>query len=329
MMGRLLTLLIMAAAFSPAPALAQACFVADPVWQAGHSQAAGSLNARVTLMGTNLTRERALTLEMLLGAMKVNTKQVSVSGDRVQAAQRSSQEAHANAVTEQERREAIVRAQEHYSYNTGQGVNACQTIGTMSGAVESLGQVTTTAKERMRSLDVAPGAATPVAQAVQTRLNNANRTDAAVLLDPSASEEDRRHVIQHLAGLPMPLPTSSMSGAEKDVAMLRARRVEALRSPALASLTAVSAMSSTSGHFDSGNKAPVQWLDELVAQYGGGAGHEAWSSALAGQSERGLIVELSRLRAMSLRVRQIKAEQQARITALFATMVGLEAGGPL
>ena len=67
----------------------------------------------------------------------------------------------------------------------------------------------------------------------------------------------------------------------------------------------------------------------LLFHAAGGAGHEAWSSALAGQSERGLIVELSRLRAMSLRVRQIKAEQQARITALFATMVGLEAGGPL
>jgi hypothetical protein len=41
------------------------------------------------------------------------------------------------------------------------------------------------------------------------------------------------------------------------------------------------------------------------------------------------MMELSRLRAMSLRVRQLKAEQSARITALFATMVGLEAGGPL
>ena len=89
-------------------------------------------------------------------------------------------------------------------------------------------------------------------------------------------------------------------------------------------------MTSKTGHLaDDDAQAPVQWLDSLVDQYGGGSKHQAWSNALAGQSERGLMMELSRLRAMSLRVRQLKAEQSARITALFATMVGLEAGGPL
>ena len=165
---------------------------------------------------------------------------------------------------------------------------------------------------------------------MKTRLDHLKKTDAAVLLDPSASDDDKKIVIQHLTGLPMPVASPSMSGAEKDVAMLRARRVEALRSPALASLTAVAAMTSKTGHLaDDDAQAPVQWLDSLVDQYGGGSKHQAWSNALAGQSERGLMMELSRLRAMSLRVRQLKAEQSARITALFATMVGLEAGEPL
>jgi hypothetical protein len=326
----LLSLLALTLGFAAAQAAAQTCYVADPVWQAGHAQASGTLSARVTLLGTNLTGERSMTLEMLLGAIKVYTKQVSVSGDRVQTAARSSQEAHASAVTEQDRRDAIVKAKETYSYETGQGVNACQTIETMKEAVESLGSTTQTAKTQFRALDVAPGKATPIAEAVRTRLDNAKKTDSATLLDPAASDEDKRIVIQHLAGLPMPVPSPAMSGAEKDVAMLRARRVEALRSPALASLTAVAAMSSKKGHFDEDDtQAPVQWLDTLVEQYGGGSKHEAWSNALAGQSERGLMMELSRLRAMSLRVRQLKAEQSARLTALFATMVGLEAGGPL
>jgi hypothetical protein len=322
-------LLVAAAVLAAAPAAAQTCFVADPVWQAGHSQAASALSARVTLLGTNLTRERSITLEMLLGAMKVYTKQVSVGGDRVQTAARSSQQAHASAVTEQDRRDAIVRAKEDYSYETGQGVNACQTVQTMSSTVESLGSTSQTAKTSFRALDIAPGKATPIADAVKTRLDNAKKTDAAILLDTSASDEDKRVVIQHLAGLPMPVSTPAMSGAEKDVAMLRARRVEALRSPALASLTADAAMSSKTGHFPDDGQAPVQWLDALIDQYGGGSKHEAWSNALAGQSERGLMMELSRLRAISLRVRQLKAEQSARLTALFATMVGLEAGGPL
>lgn len=329
-MTRLPSLVALAIGVIAAPAAAQTCFVADPIWQAGHAQATGTLDARVTLMGTNLTRERATTDEMLLGAMKVYTKQVSVSGDRSQTATKSAQEAHASAVTAQDRSVAIVRAKEQYSYETGQGVVACQTVQTMSDTVESLGTTEQTAKTSYRALDVAPGKATPIADAVKTRLANANKTDSAILLDSAASADDKRIVIQHLAGLPMPVPSPSMSGAEKDVAMLRARRVEALRSPALASLTAVAAMTSPSSHFPDDNaQTPVQWLDKLVDQYGGGSQHEAWSNALASQSERGLMMELSRLRAMSLRVRQLKAEQSARLAALFATMVGLEAGGPL
>ncbi len=328
-MTRSATLLTAILACAAAPAAAQTCFVADPIWQAGHSQATAALNGRVALMGSTLTRERAATDEMLLGAMKVYTKQESVSGDRVQTAAKTGQEAHASAVTAQDRSDAIVKAKEQYSYETGQGVNACQTVQTMSDTVESLGTTEQSAKTSYRALDVAPGKATPIADAVKARLANANKTDAAMLLDSAASADDKRIVIQHLAGLPMPVASPSMSGAEKDVSMLRARRVEALRSPALASLTAVAAMTSPFSHFPDDAQTPVQWLDKLVDQYGGGSQHETWSNALAGQSERGLTMELSRLRAMSLRVRQLKAEQSARLAALFATMVGLEAGGPL
>ena len=64
-------------------------------------------------------------------------------------------------------------------------MNACQTIGTMSEAVESLGRTTQTAKAQFRALDVAPGKATPIAEAVKTRLDHSKKTDAVVLLDPS------------------------------------------------------------------------------------------------------------------------------------------------
>ena len=63
--------------------------------------------------------------------------------------------------------------------------------------------------------------------------------------------------------------------------MLRARRVEALRSPALASLTAVAAITSKTGHLaDDDAQAPVQWLDSLVDQYGGGSKHQAGPTLL-------------------------------------------------
>ena len=66
-----------------------------------------------------------------------------------------------------------------------------------------------------------------------------------------------------------------------------------------------------------------------MAVHPGGDGFEAWSAGLAGQSEHGLLVELARLRSISLTLRQTQTEQQARLAALFATMVAVQAGGDL
>lgn len=75
--------------------------------------------------------------------------------------------------------------------------------------------------------------------------------------------------------------------------------------------------------------SPMKQLDLLIAQYGGGPEFEKWSAGLAGQSEHGLLVELGRLRSISLTLRQALIEQQARTTAVFATMLATQAGGSL
>ena len=151
-----------------------------------------------------------------------------------------------------------------------------------------------------------------------------------MLLDPAASDDDRKAVIQAMAGLPMPKPTAAMPGAEADLMMLKARRVEALRSPALVSLSAVRAMSSAAGHeVGSSAPSPLAQLDALTGQYGGGPQYEAWSAGLAGQSEHGLLIELTRMRSMALALRQQLIEQQARTSAVFGTILAVQAGGSL
>lgn len=314
----------------PLPAQAWWCGVNDAIWRAGHQAAETALEARVTLMGTDLSAQRAITLEMLLSAAKVNTAQGATNGGREATMVKSSQEALATTLGEQTRREAIVDAQEQYSFETGQGVNTCSAVNLTATVTQSLSTIGETGRKLYTDVDVSPGKATSVASATATRLATTSLTDAEPLFDPSASDDARKAVIQHLAGLPLPLPDASMPQASADLMLMRARRVEALRSPALVSLDAVRAMSSSSAH-ETGTTDVGAFvaLDQLIAQYGGGDGFEAWSAGLAGQSEHGLLVELARLRSISLTLRQTQTEQQARLAALFATMVAVQAGGDL
>ena len=91
-------------------------------------------------------------------------------------------------------------------------------------------------------------------------------------------------------------------------------------------------MSSKQGHQSgSGNsdKSLNEVLDEIVDTYGGGKGYEQWSVKLVSQSERGLLIELARLRALGLQLRQKQIAQQGRVSAIVSTMLALEAGGSL
>ncbi|WP_066922531.1 hypothetical protein [Methylobacterium sp. CCH5-D2] len=312
------------------PAAAQSCFVADPIWIAGHNSATATLTARVGTMGTNVATQRSLTLEMLLSAMKVQTAQTATNGEREVNLTSNTQQAVASTLSQVTQRQALVHAREQYGIDTGQGVNACGSIDLMNATNRALGNVTMTGRETYRGLDVAPGKNVPVQQATRDRLQDPTKTDAAVLLDPAADDDDRKAVIQAMAGLPMPKPTAVMPGSEADLMMLRARRVEALRSPALVSLSAVRAMSSAEGHeVGSSAPSPLAQLDALMGQYGGGPQYEAWSARLAGQSEHGLLIELTRMRSMALALRQQLVEQQARTSAVFGTILATQAGGNL
>ncbi|MCJ2029502.1 hypothetical protein MKK50_08825 [Methylobacterium sp. J-043] len=312
------------------PAAAQVCGVFDPLWIAGHNTANATLTARVTTMGTNIATQRSLTLEMLLSAMKVQTAQTSTNGEREVNLVSNTQQAVASTLSQVAQRRALVDAREQYAIDTGQGVNACGAIDLMNATNRAMGNVTMSGRETYRGLDVAPGKNVPLQQATRDRLQDPTKTDAGVLFDPSASDDDRKVVIQAMAGLPMPKPTAAMPGSEADLMMLRARRVEALRSPALVSLSAVRAMSIAEGHeVGSAAPSPLAQLEALIGQYGGGSQYEAWSAGLAGQSEHGLLIELTRMRSMSLALRQQLIEQQARTSAVFGTILATQAGGNL
>ena len=314
---------------------AQTCFVVDPVWRQQHIATQGALVGLVQGLQTAVSESLALSNEMYTSAVKVFTKQVDTSGQRVNTNKVGVNQALAASLMQEDRNQRVVKAQEEYGIGTGQGVNACKTISMMNGINAALQVRSETALSWTAGLDVSPGSAKPLPDAVKLRLNNVSRADAAVLFDTTADDSAKSIVMAHMAGLPPAKPDSRLKSVEGEVMMQQARRVESLRSPALASLAAVAAASSKGSHggtdFNSGNfgddLSMLEALDKLIEQYGGGTAYDAWSAGLAGQAERGLLIELTRLRAMNMKLRQVDTEQRARLTAVVAGLLALETGG--
>lgn len=300
------------------PASAKWCWIDNPPWMQAHDR-----------MEASIVEVRTKSVEDVIGAIKVKVKQVSASGQQEQEMIRKSQEAHAATVTEQMRRDEIVRAKEQFSYETGQGVNACAAIQQAAGITQAGTNLSSSAKRTYDGLDIKPGSTTPLAQQVSVRLNPMS-TDGGILLRNGGSSEDQRQaVIQQMAGLSLEKPDVRQLGTVAgDFQMVKARRLEALRSPAMASLAAVAAMSSTTGEgFGGGSQSLEAQLDLILDQYGGGPKFQQWSAQLAAQSERGLITELARLRGMSLALEQVTNDQQARMSAVMATLLAGTASG--
>ncbi|WP_234055866.1 MULTISPECIES: hypothetical protein [unclassified Xanthobacter] len=312
-------------------ASAATCFVLDPIWKAQHNSVQASLNSQVLAMQSALAASMTTTAQLLTSAMKVQTKQVDLEASRANTAKAQINQALASTINQQDINQRIVKAQQDYGIDTGQGVKVCKTIALMHGVNSALAARREIGLGAIAALDVAPGAVATAQEAVATRLESLDKVDASLLFDITASAADKAAVVAHMAGLPVDKP-ATLTTVGQVTQLQRARRVEALRSPALASLSAVAAVhtrgaTGSMALTSSSDTSLSESLDELLKRYGGGADYEAWSAGLTGQSERGLLVELSRLRALALSLRQSDTEQRARLSVLKAALLAVETGG--
>lgn len=335
---RLAFALICLALSAPTPAAAQSCeWVNDTIWRAQHTTTQAGLIGLVQGLETAVAQALSMSNELLVSATKVFATQVNTDGQRWQVSKVGANEALAGTLMQQDRNYRIAKIQDDFSSQTGQGVNACGTIQLMQGVASAFEDLPAGATE-LASLDVDPGSAVAPSEAVRSRLDAVGKVNASVLFEAGSSNADRAAVIQHMAGLPLPKHSPTAGGAENDLMMIRALRVEGLRSPALASLKAVAAFTAPNSHGGGSwptningetgaGTSPMEALDALIDQYGGGSGYEQWSAGLTDQSTRGLMIELTRLRAMSMKLRQEDTTQRGRLTALNAALLALETGG--
>jgi len=330
-MGKLIKSLAGAASISMAllatvnGAAAATCYYTG-IWKPQHDSTEAKLIFEVQELETNVAFAGAQTLEQVLAALKVVNKQYSGEEERQQRTVTKSQEAYANTVNEQLRNERLVQIKENFSYESGQGANACAQVaflGQVTGALDGLKGATSAG---YKGLDVAPGAVPSAEEQARERLDPAS-TDAGVLLSVSADQSKKQKVIQQLTGYAVPKPEATEVGTVGgEFKMIRSRQAEAWRSPALISLSAGAAMgnSSSMGVGDSAGSV-LQAMDALIDNYGGGPAYTKWTNALQMQSERGLMIELNRLRAMSMKLRTFSADSEARKAATLAALLAAEA----
>lgn len=310
------------------------CLVTDPVWMAGHSTAETTLTAAVDNMASTVATQSQLTHQALMSALRVQTRQDSLNGERGALAATSNAEAAANVYVEQRAAEMIRDAHETYGPQ-GQMVGGCELIEDLRLADDAMTSRMDRAGDVLSSdaIDTMPGQGVSPLVAASRRLANdrPEAVSAVAFFDAETSSADRDAYMNNLIGLPYELP-QGIDGVEDEMAFMRVRRWEAMRSPAIVSLAAVRAAAEEGSHFGVGaeadeTKSYLEALDWYVGQFGGGAGYEQWSASLVTKSETGLQKELARLRAVNLVLSRYRQESQDRQLAVIATLLAGTAVG--
>lgn len=313
------------------------CTVIDPVWRAGHEGAEQAIKQGVDQMASTVARESATTVEQVVSAIRVATRQRSLSATREAEFQSASAEALAQVYAEQQAAEAIRQAYATYG-PAGQAVGGCAAVEEIQKITAALENVDDRAAEIVGSgaIDAAPGSTVSPGAAVSRRLefDQPKAVSAVAFFEPDTPPEIKDAFMNNVVGIPLAKPqngggsTEDMETAER-VAMMGVRRIEAIRSPAIVSLGAVRASNEAAGHADTDAGASVystsEAMDRLIAIYGGGEEYERWSASLATKSPVGLLKEISRLRSIQLSIENARQNVGDRRQAILAALLSAEA----
>lgn len=313
------------------------CAVVDSLWTQGHTSAQSTITTGIDGMVSSFATTSATTTSMIVSAIKVLTSQDSFEAQSQAIATKQALQAVGETFSEQRAAEEIVEA-----YNTygppGQAVGSCEVMSDIGIHNSALQSVENRASEIIMSggIDARAGSTVTHTEALQKRAAVSESdedlvTSAEALFDPNTSAPVKDTYMNNIVGIPLPKP-SGLNSVSDNLQLIAARRAEALRSPAIASLAAVRASSEQAGHFHTAGLSGVstrsleESIDWLVDRYGGGSEHEEWSAALATKSEVGLMKEITRLYSLRLGlINEMNASADRRqvvLGSVIATEVG-------
>lgn len=288
-----------------------------------------------------------LRFEQVISAVAVATKQEGLSANQVVDASRNASQTLVNAVRAQRVNDATVRAYLDFGPVTGQGFDACGTLARNRTLDKAFGDAPSIARQRVAALDAAPGrmVASRV-EAMAARLDTHRKkfctpseasaglctvgsvpggdTNAGLLFTGADASSDealaRKAYIQNVVGAPdEKIARSAGQSPAGQAYLFEKNRKDALMSIPAYSLAMIDANNTRTPEF--GGKSPNEMMKLRVNQYFGGKEAQQWSSSMAAQTTRGLILEATKMAGLEAWMRHKQYEQGQRLEANLAALV--------
>ena len=291
--------------------------------------------------------------ERLISAIAILTKQKAVAANQISDGARNSNQEVALGLNALAQAERVKKARFEFGGEFGQGYSPCYVFqGRLTIARAESGLSGETAGALRTEVKAAPGRYSNPVLAQKEMVEEHNRlfctTDqaasglceregklpgaslsVATLFKPSSDGEDltraKTAFINNMAGLPDgPVPEGgARSEAAASYQMAKIQK-DAVRSSALASLKQIQLETTTGGEGEHGTgELPLsfQYATEVKRYAGNSDEYQSWARVMAAQNDRGVLVEMLKIKALDLSLQERQYRQWERMEAQLASVV--------
>lgn len=331
--------------------------VADGVWQAAMMAASSSISGGIVALVEAVSVARAANLMLVQSTIRITAKQIEVTGEKQSATELAAKEGAANFQVELANRKAILETTMQYNAATGQGFDPCGEVRRSQNIAVAVGEANTGMPDRvMRELDAAPGRlVTNQADIVSKRLADGKalyctpeQAKAGFCQQPSplaGKDLDAGHffttyqvgspeaqaksaLLNNMYGIPYSAPDKSVVNSPAGKSFFESKRTEdAYRSVSQAIMKTLQSWTESRSGSGDGSDSVLGAIAAKVGTYSGGSNYAAWELKKASESEHGLLVELAKMRAFELYMRNLEYQQLDLEEAALAALLPLRARG--
>ncbi len=315
--------------------------------------ATSTLTAQITAMDVALSAQLWFQSERLISAIAIMTKQKAVAANQIADGLRNTNQNVAVGLNALATAERVKKARFEYGGDFGQGYSPCYVFQGRLGIARAESDLSGASAAALRAdVQAAPGRfSNPITAqkemqmehnqlfctqdqassglcTAQGSLPGAN-LNVATLFKPTAGEEDltkaKTSFINFVAGLPDgEVPQGGGSSQVAATYQLAKIQKDAVRSSALASLTQIRLETTSGGHGEHGDgdlPLSMQYATEVKRYAGNTPEYKRWSSVMAAQNDRGVMVELLKIKALDLTLQERQYRQYERMEAQLASAV--------
>jgi hypothetical protein len=325
----------------------------------GFSSATSTLTNAVTAVDDSLASVLTTESQRLSSAIAVLTKQKALMANAISTANHNVAQVTAAGLNTLDQNDRIAQARFDFGGEFGQGYSPCAVTATRQAISDRSSEVREDLPTRVQSeILAAPGHFADPVQAQQQELLNhqpfctADQAasglctlgtatssggqslagadlNVGTLFTPSMENETlytaKTAFINNVVGLPdgaLP-PGASVNSASVAAYELAKAKKDAIVSPALVALESIKLDYSGISTGEGGSDLPLAtYYDNEVKRYGGNSAESTtWAGVLSGQNERGLLIELLKIKALDLSMQEETYRSDERMEAMVASLV--------